>query len=100
MRYRGPSINRPVTEKDGVVRAVFCPVGRPTCFDSRDPSARCYRFGRLRSSGEEVVCIRDNPDLDGPQASDLFDVLDVLPGRVADLAAAEAARRRRLGESE
>ena len=53
MRYIGPSVNRSCrTTVDNTVIPEDCPEDKGRCND-------CPRFGRLRSSGESVVCLDD-----------------------------------------
>lgn len=72
MKYRGPSANRPAKELAGDVFPWRCPIGRFRCYSSLS-GVRCPRFGRLRSCGDEVVCL-DDPSA-GPSLSEVLDAL-------------------------
>lgn len=73
MCYRGPSTNRPAISDSPVsVTPWKCPLKMGICM-ALDGS-RCPRFGRLRSSGEQVVCL-DSADA-GPTLAEVLDCLE------------------------
>lgn len=57
-------MNRPILRISGAIVPTDCPIGRSHCCLSDDTVSPdqdlCGRFGRLRSSGDEVVCL--DPD--------------------------------------